>query len=316
MPTRPRRAFTLVELLVVIAIIGVLVSLLLPAIQAAREAARRSTCTNHVKQLALGCINYEGAQRLYPQVYQVDNPATPEVEHRQGFMIFILPYLEQAALANQYSFDHDWKTFGRPAPGATPNPNDELIKTPLEFVKCPSVPDESFQNRSDFAVATCFSFASDARKQLVTAKLAPDLELRDWQSILSNYEPQPSGSWPERRVSSKDVLDGLSNSFMLFEDAGRPTLYVKGAATTSETDGAEWASDSLWFVVHGGQPYCPATELANCHNGNEVYAMHPGGGNYAYGDGSVHFIQESASPTVWAALFTRSGGEVSSGADL
>jgi type II secretory pathway pseudopilin PulG len=291
---------------VVIAIIGVLVALLLPAIQAAREAARRSSCMNNVKQISLGCVNYETAKRIYPPPY-TQNTANSPWTRRHGFFVFILPFMEQVQISQQYSFDHDWKTFGRPIPGAPPNPNDALSETSLEIVQCPSVAERSMNNASDYAIATALSEVSSARQQLVNAKLVPDLPLKDWQSILSVYEPQASGTWPYVPVRSKDVTDGLSNSFMIFECGGRPAVWKRGVKTSDETDGAEWASDSQWFIVHD---LCGGNQIMNCHNNNEIYSFHPGGCIYGMGDGSVQYVDESISPTVWAALFTRSGSEV------
>src|ERR1700760_4340713 len=94
-----RKAFTLVELLVVIAIIGILVALLLPAIQAAREAARRSQCQNHIKNLALAVLNYESAKKRYPPGF-VSEPLKTEA---WAWSIFILPYIEEQALYDRLS---------------------------------------------------------------------------------------------------------------------------------------------------------------------------------------------------------------------
>ncbi len=304
--TSTSAAFTLVELLVVIAIIGVLVALLLPAIQAAREAARRTSCTNNIRQIGLGCFNYEVSKKIYPPPY-TQNTANSPWKKSHGFFAFILPYMEQTQIAQQYDFDFDWKTVGRVSPNSPPNPNDKLSATPLALAQCPSVPARDMTNASDYAIATALSELSNARKQLVAAKLVPDLPLKNWQSVLSCYEPQPSGAWPYVAVRAKDVTDGLSNSFMIFECGGRPDIWQQGTPTGSQTDGAEWASDSQWFIVHD---LCGGNQLQNCHNGNEIYSFHAGGCNYAMGDGSVQFIQDSVSPNVWCALFTRSGDEL------
>jgi prepilin-type N-terminal cleavage/methylation domain-containing protein len=307
-----RRGFTLVELLVVIAIIGILVALLLPAIQAAREAARRAQCLNNMKQLSLAVIQYEGAYKKYPPAYTKPTPPDRPNDKSHNFIAFILPFTEESAIADQYSFEHDWKGSGggRPVPGAPPNPNDALVDTPLEVTHCPSVPERHTPANTDYAIAACFSEASTARQQLVAAKLVPNLPLKRWQSILSTYEPKPTGSWPYVESNARDITDGLSHSFMLFECGGRPGIY-RGGVFKGVNDGAvgtrSWADPESWFVVHD---LCGGNQLMNCNNENEIYSFHVGGCNFAMGDGSVHFIQETISPTVFAALFTRDGEEV------
>ena len=298
--------FTLVELLVVIAIIGILIALLLPAIQAAREAARRTACSNNMKQITLGCLLYENNQKWFPPAYTKPTQERPNIK-RHNFMAFILPYLEESAIADQYSFDHDWRTVGRVPPGTPPNPNDALIQTPLAVAQCPSVPEHQMANVSDYPIAACFSHLSQARQQLVNAGLVPDLPLKQWNSILHNYEPKPSGEWPDSPVRAKDVTDGLSKSFLLFECGGRPIKYVQGMPTGEETGGVEWASIDNWFVVHD---LCGGNQLMNCNNANEIYSFHTSGCNFSMGDGSVRFVQESISPTVFCALFTRAGDEI------
>jgi prepilin-type N-terminal cleavage/methylation domain-containing protein/prepilin-type processing-associated H-X9-DG protein len=301
-----RRAFTLVELLVVIAIIGILVALLLPAIQAARESARRTQCTNNMKQLGLGCLMYENNKKSFPPAYTISSALSPNTK-KHNFMAFILPYLEETAISDRYSFKYDWQTAGRPDP-ANPNPNDDLNKLPLGTSQCPSVPSRQQANISDYSIAACFSHASTARQQLVAARLVPDLPLKKWNGILHNYEPTISGSWPllpNTRV--KDVIDGLSGTFMLFEDGGRPTKYVGRQATNDEVIGGEWASIDNWFVISSS---CNGYQLMNCTNSDEIYSFHNQGCNFTMGDGSVHFLQESLDATTFCALFTKAGEEV------
>ncbi len=298
--------FTLVELLVVIAIIGILVALLLPAIQAAREAARRSQCASQMKQITLACLMYENTKKEFPPAYTVPSVTSP-LTKKHNYMAFILPYLEENAIADQYSFEHDWSTAGRPDP-ANPNPNDELTKAPLQVTLCPSVPVHPQLNVSDYSIAACFSQVSAARQDLVNARLVPDLPLKLWQSILHNYEPKASGTWPLLpNTRAKDVTDGLSHSMLLVECGGRPIVSKNGIDTGQQIGGGEWASIDNWFVIHD---LCNGNQLMNCHNSNEIYSFHTNGCNFSMGDGSVHFIQESISPTLFCALFTRAGGEI------
>ena len=121
--TKPNRpAFTLVELLVVIAIIGVLVSLLLPAIQAAREAARRTSCNNNMKQIALATIMYETQYKVYPPAY-ISSPA-------HSFLTFILPNLEQGAIYDRYDWKQSWSSAA----------NQPATQNDIAAFECPSAP--------------------------------------------------------------------------------------------------------------------------------------------------------------------------------
>src|SRR5687767_5966317 len=136
--TGKRAAFTLVELLVVIAIIGILVALLLPAIQAAREAARRAQCQNHMKQLGLATLNYETAtKKLPPSKWLVLNKNNAPVGH--STLTYLLPYVEEQAIADKWDWDNTWSW-----PDATKKPNDNatLKETPIATFRCPTAPQE------------------------------------------------------------------------------------------------------------------------------------------------------------------------------
>ena len=124
--TRKRRAFTLVELLVVIAIIGILIGLLLPAVQMVREAARRSDCMNKIRQLSLASLNFESAQMRFPAGV-IDDDDNLRDAIRVGW-VDMLPFLEQSALYNQYDLDSDWKSAV----------NAPLAQTSMPILRCPS----------------------------------------------------------------------------------------------------------------------------------------------------------------------------------
>src|SRR5262245_19775385 len=124
--SRIRQAFTLVELLVVIAIIGVLIGLLLPAVQKVRESAARIQCANNLKQLALAFHHYENGHQHFPFAYP--DPATPPEAH--GWAVVVLSYLEQANLVRDYDFNVEW---WKP-------PNRALVAQQLKIMQCPSTP--------------------------------------------------------------------------------------------------------------------------------------------------------------------------------
>ena len=244
---RARRAFTLVELLVVITIIGILIALLLPAVQSAREAARRMQCSNNLKQLALAVISYETALRVYPPPY-IDVP----VHH--NLMTFLLPYIEQQAAHDLYHFEEEWYA----------DVNKEATELDIAVFVCPSAPRRSGKYVSDYAA--CPLYYHTVHDVLIDSGAIS--ERSQWKSILQLEASGPS-----------DVRDGLSNSLLLFEDAGRPVGYTEGRPTgLTYNAGARWADRDAWFIA---DRLC-GTSVINCTNGDEIYAFHTGGCMFAY----------------------------------
>jgi len=271
------RAFTLVELLVVIAVTGTLVAMLLPAVQAAREAARRGQCASHLRQIGLGILNYESVHRLFPPTFT----RTPN----HHVFTFLLPYVEQQAVYAVYTFARNWSAAeNRPA-----------RDTEIALYRCPSaLGGRKFV--SDYAAGTLID--SGLWKPLVSAGVLSNRS--DWSNLF------PPHSWQCRSIAA--VSDGLSNSFMLFEVAGRPDSYRGGQIEPGRTiSGSRWADDESPFWVHN---VCNGLQLINCSNNNEIYSFHPTGANFLYGDGSVRFHSETIDPDAFVTLFTRAAGDV------
>jgi len=270
-----RRAFTLVELLVVIAIIGVLIALLLPAIQAARESARRSQCSNNFKQMGLGILNYENVHKQFPLPY-VKKPK------KHAFLVHVLPYLELHNVYKQYRFDVDWSDKN----------NKAVVETDIAAFVCPCAP-TGRKYISDYA--PCLSIKDPPQKPLLTAKVIT--KRTNWDGL---FHDNKKGDGPGvTRIA--DVIDGLSNTFMLFEDAGRPLKYDGRRRVSGTISGSQWADfDNRYHVDN----LCGGSRLQNCNNNNETYSFHPSGCNYLYGDGSVHFISDLITAETYVSLFT------------
>ena len=303
-----RRAFTLVELLVVIAIIGILVALLLPAVQAAREAARRMQCSNNLKQMGLALHNFESSRRYFPPGSITGNTLTEA--HKQlnlpaglshAWMMFLLPHAEQQALFDQYQFNRDWR-----------DPLNKTVReTHLSLVTCPSTPNSK---RLDSATSGGFTWQSAASDygvdNAVNAALYP-LNLID---VASSKSPDGVMSINELHTVAQ-ILDGMSNTMWICEDAGRPMAYrVKRRLIAGiRVSGAGWADRENEYITHGvdfatGTIFsgpCPI----NCTNNNEIYSFHPGGAMCMFGDGSVRFVAETIDIRVVARLITKEAGE-------
>jgi prepilin-type N-terminal cleavage/methylation domain-containing protein/prepilin-type processing-associated H-X9-DG protein len=266
-----RRGFTLIELLVVIAIIAVLVGLLLPAVQKARESANRTQCVNNLKQIGLGVQNFHDAYKYIPQNHRPTTAATATV--RERWFTRILPFVDQAALYNQYDETSNWDsdpgtvTVGGviyPAtipPSAAGYPGNAFVtNTPVPVAQCPSTPNGtrldvnpqltspgSFANPAIFAVTDYagvygvhpYFYATTG----IPAPTNPYGAIND--SVGADTAP----------IKLTDITDGTSNTILVTESAGRPFLYQNGVQlgtnlTIHETNGGGWGrpASEIWLI--------------------------------------------------------------------
>ncbi len=293
-------AFTLIELLVVIAIIGILIAMLLPAVQAAREGARRTQCTNNLKQLALATHNFEEAQGYVPP------SATDAVGNRRGFMSYVLPYLEETNVSELYDSNIEWFAAE----------NQTAIQTQLPVLQCPSTPESS---RSSSGTTGGIAWSGACSDYGVMQGL--DSSTTTYMGI-SAEKPLKRGFTRDRQTTLlAHVTDGLSNSILLVEIAGQPELWILGQKMDPSAIGktpAQLAENGVW----GGRKFklsprghtldglnFPGLCAMNCSNNSGMYSFHPGIALVAMGDGSVRTLEESLDVYILYALTTIQAGE-------
>jgi len=268
---RHRHGFTLIELLVVIAIIGILIALLLPAVQQAREAARRTECQNRLKQLALGLHNYHDAHRCLPSGSIVRGPAFAPLSG-WGWGAMILPMLEQSGLYGRCDFATNNAAGG----------NREAIRSGLATMRC----------------------SSDSAPEAISVELTGH---PDAQVATGNYVGCEGFLSGLSNVRFGHATDGLSRTLMLGERNFVPgkngSLPFTSAWCGIVTESDLYVFTSTPYVAVAGNKRINRASPAN------FSSRHTGGAYFARGDGSVGFISESIDAVVFDALGTLNGGE-------
>jgi prepilin-type N-terminal cleavage/methylation domain-containing protein/prepilin-type processing-associated H-X9-DG protein len=334
-----RRGFTLIELLVVIAIIAVLIALLLPAVQSAREAARRIQCTNNLKQFGLGLHNYESLAGALPpsDILQGAPGTTNTVAWRNGFSVHarILPLMEQGVMFNAINFMFDHRSAQ----------NSTVVGSAVSFYTCPSDKNADQRTAFPFGTACVTSYGVNGGDWFV------------WEGFTQPITRGPFGPNMSRRLA--EFVDGLSQTVLATEvkvyqpfcrtggpfanindpnNVPPPTAdpytvapeYNSGTcsaspATTAHTawvDGntqetgftTAWPPNKLILNLATGNDLDIETKLVT--QGGPVFAAitsrsyHPGGVNTLLGDGSVRFVKSTIDGNTWRALGTVAGREV------
>jgi len=281
--TRRSVGFTLVELLVVIAIIGVLVALLLPAVQMGRESARRMSCQNNLKQLGLALHNFHDAYSGFPPG-RVNATATS-----CSWPPFILPYIEQNNLFERYRFDLRWDDA---------NTNDKgVIQTTIKTFMCPSCPYRKYDR--------------------APIDYPPPNQITTPNSFLTRL-PNPDATFPgvlgkDVRRRMADITDGISNTLLLAESAGRDPLYQMGRFVSLTGGGrGSWGNPGNVINLTGFNPTAnnlPGPCAVNCSNNNEIYSFHPSSANVLFCDATVRTMRANVPLQIVSDLITRADGE-------
>ncbi len=287
-----RDAFTLVELLVVMGIIGVLVALLLPAIQSARESARRMSCGSNMKQISLAIHNYHDTHRVFPCNANALDNLQGRPSNGFSWISKTLPFLEQSNL-------HDQLDFRRPLNDGSPgNPatNWGVIQTPISVLLCPSDPTPPVRN--DLASTWAFPSAMGVPAPMSLGGPAAVTTYMGSQGFDFDSDP-PQGPFERiasRSVGFRDVRDGTANVIMLME---RSPSWAPWCAWASSN--GVWATTAYPInLARKISPSPDSTEVGGLKYGS--LSLHPGGIHAAMVDGSIHFISENIEKTLYIQL--------------
>ncbi len=306
---REHSAFTLIELLVVIAVLGVLVALLLPAVQAAREAARRIQCANNLKQVGLGFHSYHSTFQKFPVggagVASATNASIRQM-WRPSWGTSLLPFIEQSALYDTLDMDVPYLDAVNRAGGA------EIVRTYL----CSSAPKSTMlRPNGDTPTSSVRYGRTDYGGNYGERGLRcpPPHQCQNNYSDIGITDGVGRGALlfgKDGQLAMKSFLDGTSSTIMIGEAPeglhsiwiGHKNLFDQSAPISAHVvPGTQWQSCA---------PFLKSVEGNFCDFGQEFHSYHPGGSMFLMVDGSTHFITEQLDLKIFSALLSRRGGEV------
>ena len=302
----PRVGMTLIELLLVMAIIGTLVALLLPAVQSARESARRASCLNNLKQLGLAISNYESTRKVYPPGAIWDRWSAPDQRRRHGsILVHLLPYVEQQAVYDAFDFDQisiDDAFF----PGGGERIGARIIET---FI-CPSD-----DHNGRFGYVAVHNYAASNGPTEVYDNPSCSC-VHPWKSFEMAPIDNPdnfAGPFTRLGVNTKpsQITDGLSKTIFMGEVRVPCSVHTQaGWAYTNNGNGYCTTLIPINFDT------CDEAALDPCHRpctwNTDVgfKSAHPGGAQFLFGDGSVRFVNESIDHQIYQYLGAKADGQL------
>lgn len=314
-----RTAFTLVELLVVLAIIGVLTALLLPAVQMAREASRRSSCGNNLRQIGLALHNFEGARKRLPPGRGAPLPKVFSVH------AYLLPYLEQNQVADLLDLDSAPTTFSVGSTNYSGDANYDAAVVGVETLLCPSDPTGERVPNSPYG-ATSYAACSGTGTLVAGSLTGADGVF--YLDSKTRFASIPDGTSNTAAFSERLLGEGSPPASVPSPAAERAVRELPfGTDPDDSTCGASSAGG--WFVERGGKwilgnygntlynhfapPNAPVWDCMDMRQQKGRMAArsaHPGGVMLLRCDGSVAFQSEQIDPTTWRAFASRNGGEI------
>jgi prepilin-type processing-associated H-X9-DG protein len=303
-----RSAISLAELLVVIALLGLLLALLLPALQASVATARLVRCQSNLRSWGQAVHAYLAATRRYPPAatWRVGERADGRVDPpRHSVFTYLLPYCEEQTLYQHVDLSRDWND---PV-------NDRWTHQDLAGIfLCPAAPGQRTDKHvSDYSTAVRVDpsqrsglgrLLQAGRVRNRSRRAGPDWGLgsRVWEGILQLDQVDHLRHVADRRiVRARDVVDGTSKTVLFFENAGKPLCYRFGRLSDCQITRFRWASSSIWMTIND---VCGQQQLVNCHNNSQPYGFHAQGLNLVWADGSVRFLTAEVDADVFVSAIT------------
>lgn len=288
-----RKGFTLIELLVVIAIIAILVALLLPAVQQAREAARKTSCRNNLKQIGVALHNYHDTHRVFPgNIHRTTAPT-----RSFSWITMILPYIEQSALYDKFDFNLDLLN-------TTGNNNRQLTQTPIPALLCPTDPTPAV--RTDIAQSwpwpNALSPAPGANGGTAAVTCYKGFMGEGFASNPANgmFERQPA-----QAIRMRDLIDGTSNVFGVIEQSPSWAPWCAWASVNGV-----WVGSTDQGMINEVKIHFPTPNNSEVGIGYRYApsSLHSGGLFALFADGSVHFLSQNMDRTVYKGLGCHNDG--------
>jgi prepilin-type processing-associated H-X9-DG protein len=291
--------------LVVIAIIGVLVALLLPAVQASREAARRASCFNNLRQIGLAVHNYVGSKSVLPAGYEFKIETDRTIGNNgaviNGFFTLILPYLEQQVLEQTYDYKQ----------GYDHAINQPAVNTVVSIYQCPSSPGpRRMKIVNQLALYTLGKIDQGHTGEATDyfgVRVLVDKDTVRTKGVFRAILPTGGGFEQDKPLKYSEITDGTSRTLLLVEEAGRPERYALGRAL-----GVQDYYAGTWAGVNGEMVYAidPQVTIAptvgdcfiNCNNFYTPYSFHAGGVNMSLCDGSARTLSDEIDFETWRRL--------------
>jgi prepilin-type N-terminal cleavage/methylation domain-containing protein len=293
-----RRGFTLIELLVVMAIIGLLVALLLPAVQQVREAARQTQCLDHLHNIGLALHSYHGSHQLFPpgstnDVEQGGWIADPTTRHLHSWSSLILPFIEQAPL---------YKTIDHNVSSMHPN-NLPVASFVVPLYRCPSYTGEEYSTDAHYT-----RFSDRYAITNYAAMGGTDVGHIYGQST-GLFEPDGT-IYPLSKTREADVTDGLSNTLLLVETREEKMMvWIDGGTASLVARPYDDGNAPTYARNRHSLNYRPYFDYVDPYAEWGPSSQHAGGAMHLFGDGRARFLSETIDDDVYVAVTTRAGGE-------
>ena len=314
-----RQGFTLVELLVVIAIIGILIGMLLPAVQQVREAARRIQCGNQMRQLSLAMHNYESAFGSFPPGNKtaeitgtgIRDQSFDDVRERPSlnWQACILPYIEQAPL-----FDRVNDITNNLTNPSLVHGNEEIVMTVIPNLICPSCPmDDLNPIRPDAWDDDSKDPAKCNYIGIWGTEVNGNSDYNQLAADETRWDPSTYSGilFINSEVEFGEIQDGTSNTFVIAErDGASIGVNTRAAATWCTGNRAQWANQCLGPVSQQLNYIINTVEDNRAAQWNAISSQHPGGANFGRADGSVEYVVDTIDGDVYEEYGTKAGGEV------